>query len=157
MLLTPLNSQALQEVLGNGTSSLFTQLMANWSVDAVAQAADLRPFPGDSYFDQVLAYAAPPPPHADRPPLGLPLGSAIGAAFLLAVTATLCVYIHRQGKQKRQQQVGACVGMLSSPLALYIGHASMDLCNNLITNLDVCCFLDHLRLEKRCYHDCCCL
>ncbi|KAL3136950.1 hypothetical protein ABBQ32_006555 [Trebouxia sp. C0010 RCD-2024] len=100
----PSLSVALQEVLSNGTSSLFSQLMANWSVDAIAQAVDLRPCPGDSFSDQVLAYAAPPPPHADRPPLGLPVGSAIGAAFVLAVTATLCVYIHRQGKQKRQQQ-----------------------------------------------------
>lgn len=110
-----LDLQALQEVLSNGTSSLFSQLMANWSVDAIAQAVDLRPCPGDSFSDQVLAYAAPPPPHADRPPLGLPVGSAIGAAFVLAVTATLCVYIHRQGKQKRQQQVGNCFGILSFP------------------------------------------
>lgn len=105
-LTTSLDAQALEEVLGKGTSSLFTKLMANRSINAVAQAADLRPFPGDSFSDQVLGYVRAPPSHANKPPVGLPVGSAIGAAFVLAVTATLCVYTHRQKKQNRQQKVG---------------------------------------------------
>lgn len=79
--------------------------MANRSVDAVATAADLQPFPGDSFLDQVLGHTAASSTPS-KPPVGLPVGAAIGGAFLLAVTATLGVYTHRQRKQNRLHKVG---------------------------------------------------
>ena len=79
--------------------------MANRSVDAVATVADLQPFPGDSFSDQVLGHTAASSTPS-KPPVGLPVGAAIGGAFLLAVTATLGVYTHRQRKQNRLHKVG---------------------------------------------------
>ena len=110
--------QALQEITSNGTRSLFTQLMVNRSVDAVAAAADLRPFPGDSFSDQVLGYTAASSTKA-KPPVGLHAGLATGGVFLLAVTATLGVYIHRQRKQNRQQQVRTCWGIVHLFVAVH--------------------------------------
>lgn len=98
--------QALQEVTRYGTNSLFTQLMANESVDAVATAADIRPFPGDSFSDQVLGYTATSSTPS-KPPIGLPVGCAIGGAFFLAATAVLIVYAHRQRKQNKLHKVRA--------------------------------------------------
>ena len=97
--------QALVAVLDTGKSSLFTQLMADNRVDATASAADLQPFPGDSFSDQVLGFTGSSSTHLDKIPLGLPVGVAIGGAFVLAATAVLGFYIYRQRKQNRQQQV----------------------------------------------------
>lgn len=95
--------------------------MANESVDALAIAADFRPFPGDSFSDQVLGYTAASATPS-KPPVGLPVGSAIGGAFLLAVTATLSVYTLRQKKQNRLHKVRRMLCLL---LDLYLAACCM--------------------------------
>ena len=99
--------QALEDTLSNGTASLFTQQMTNRSVTAIASYADLRVFPGDSFYDQVLGYAGPAATHVDRVPVGLPVGVAVGGSIVLAATAILAFYIIRQRKQNREQRVWA--------------------------------------------------
>ena len=95
--------------------------MANESVDAVAIASDIRPFPGDSFSDQVLGYTAMSSPHS-KPPIGLPVGSAIGGAFLLAVTAILSVYTHRQRKQNRLHKVRTLLRCVIGPVPCSLLH-----------------------------------
>ena len=86
------------------------------SVDAVATAADIRPFPGDSFSDQVLGYTATSS-GSSKPPVGLAVGSAVGGAFLLAVTATLSVYTHRQRKQNRLHKVSTQLCYVTGPVS----------------------------------------
>ena len=104
--------------------------MANESVDAVATVADIRPFPGDSFSDQVLGYTATTSTPS-KPAIGLPVGCAIVGAFLLAVTATLSVYTHRQRKQNRVHKVRSFVMVFDLCLAVccigYILH-----CHNVL-------------------------
>ena len=101
--------QALGAVLSNGTDSLFSQQLANSNVSATATAANLQPLVGDSFSEQVLGYIAAAT-HLDKVPIGLPVGLAIGGALVLAATATLTVYIYRQRKQNKLQQVSKICG-----------------------------------------------
>ena len=99
--------QALTAVLSNGTDSVFSQQMANRSVDATASASDLQRFPGHSFSDQVFGYDSASSTHLDKVPVALPVGVAIGGALVLAATATLGFYIYRQRKQNKLQKVRA--------------------------------------------------
>ncbi len=96
--------QALQEVLASGVDSLFAQQMLNYSVTAVASASSIELFPGDSFSEQVADYTGKLSDQ-DKVPVGLSVGLSVAGAAILAVTATLAVYIMRHRRQNRQQKV----------------------------------------------------
>ena len=103
----PGHLQALESVLGNGTSSLFSQHMLNSSVVATASAKNLVPFPGDSFSEQIGNHTGP---HTDaqhhKVPLGLSVGVPVAGAAVLAAAAILGIYILRHRRPTRQKTVG---------------------------------------------------